>query len=85
MVAMREEVAAVEKALRALPWKEREALLTYVRSEGLATVEETAARLGIAKASVAVYRQRARERIREALRTGSSGGFSWRSGTRTRS
>jgi RNA polymerase sigma-70 factor (ECF subfamily) len=62
-----EKVAAVEAALAALSFAERESLLVVLRTEGRATTEETAARLGIAPGSVAVYRQRARERLREAL------------------
>jgi RNA polymerase sigma factor (sigma-70 family) len=77
--ASTEHLEAIEAALRELPFSEREALLTALRTEGEATVEETAARLGIAPASVAVYRQRARERLRRALeRQGFEGGMSWR-------
>jgi RNA polymerase sigma-70 factor (ECF subfamily) len=76
-----ERAAAIEEAILALPPKEREALLVALRSEGQATKEETAARLGIAPESVAVYRQRARERLREALRAveSSQGGAKWSS------
>lgn len=65
--AAAEELAAVEEALAELPFAQREALLAGIRSEGRATTEEVAARLGIAPGSVAVYRQRAREHLREAL------------------
>ena len=63
-----ETAAALDEAIRSLPFREREALLVELRTEGAASTEETAARLGIAPGSVAVYRQRARERLREALR-----------------
>jgi RNA polymerase sigma-70 factor (ECF subfamily) len=62
------EVArAIDEALRALPFREREALLATIRAGGEATDEDVAARIGIAPGSVAVYRQRAREKVREAL------------------
>lgn len=67
--ATREELAAVERALADLPFAERESLLAAIRTEGQATTEQVAERLGIAPGSVAVYRQRARERIRRALET----------------
>lgn len=76
-----ERVGALEAALEELPFREREALLMELRTEGVATKEETAARLGIAPASLAVYRQRAREHLREILsRTDvhDEGGASWR-------
>ncbi len=63
-----EELAAVDQALSELPFAEREALLMVLRTEGAVTKEEVAARLGISPASVAVYRQRARQHLREALR-----------------
>jgi RNA polymerase sigma factor (sigma-70 family) len=63
-----EELAAVDKALSTLSFAEREALLMVVRTEGRATKEQVAARLGISPSSVAVYRQRARQHLREALR-----------------
>jgi RNA polymerase sigma factor (sigma-70 family) len=65
--AAQDELRIVEEALRAVPYAEREALLAPIRTEGLATTEEIARRLGIAPGSVAVYRQRARQRLREAL------------------
>jgi DNA-directed RNA polymerase specialized sigma24 family protein len=78
-------VEAIARALAGLSFAEREALLATVRTEGQATNEEIAARLGIAPASVAVYRQRARERLRRALETPGAekdheeeGGRTWR-------
>lgn len=65
--AAQDELRIVEEALRAVPFAEREALLAPIRTEGVATTEEIARRLGIAPGSVAVYRQRARQRLREAL------------------
>ncbi|MBI3726037.1 sigma-70 family RNA polymerase sigma factor [bacterium] len=67
-VVSSEQVAAIEDALAGLPFAERETLLMEQRTEGAATTEQIAERLGIAPGSVAVYRQRARERLREALR-----------------
>jgi RNA polymerase sigma-70 factor (ECF subfamily) len=67
-----EQAQVLEAALAELSFREREALLTAIRTEGHATTEQTAARLGIAPGSVAVYRQRARERLREALRRSES-------------
>ena len=64
-----EEGAEVDAALRELPFAEREALLMVIRTDGRATKEEVAARLGISPASVAVYRQRARQHLREAIRS----------------
>lgn len=80
--ALHDELRAVEEALRGVPYAEREALLAPLRTEGVATTEEIARRLGIAPGSVAVYRQRARERIRVALarrsdHDDSPGGGSW--------
>ncbi len=80
--ALRDELRAVGEALRAVPYAEREALLAPLRTEGVATTEEIARRLGIAPGSVAVYRQRARERLRVALARPSApddphGGSSW--------
>jgi RNA polymerase sigma factor (sigma-70 family) len=68
-----EELAAVDRALDELSFAEREALLMVVRSEGCATKEQVAARLGISPASVAVYRQRARQHLRDALSRKSEG------------
>jgi RNA polymerase sigma factor (sigma-70 family) len=62
-----DELRAVETALQEVPFAEREALLAPLRTEGAATTDEIARRLGIAPGSVAVYRQRARERLRAAL------------------
>lgn len=63
-----DELLAIEEALSGLPVKEREALLVWIRTEGQASDAEVAERLGIAKGSVAVYRQRARQKLCEALR-----------------
>jgi RNA polymerase sigma-70 factor (ECF subfamily) len=75
-----ERAMALDAAIHELPFREREALLMDLRTEGVATKEEVAARLGIAPASVAVYRQRARDHLREILtRTGVyEGGTTWR-------
>ncbi len=62
-----DELARVEAALLEVPFAEREALLAPLRTEGEATTAELAARLGIAPGSVAVYRQRARDKVRAAL------------------
>lgn len=62
-----DELARVEAALLEVPFAEREALLAPLRTEGEATTAALAARLGIAPGSVAVYRQRARDKVRAAL------------------
>jgi RNA polymerase sigma-70 factor (ECF subfamily) len=78
-VASADELRVVEDALLGLPFAQREALLMRIRSEGQASDDEIAARLGIAPGSVAVYRQRARERLRDALaqRRSETRGASW--------
>ena len=80
-----DELARVEAALLEVPFAEREALLAPLRTEGEVTTAELAARLGIAPGSVAVYRQRARDKVRAALsrqdpdapEASHAGGVSW--------
>lgn len=85
--ASADELRVVEDALLGLPFAQREALLMRIRSDGQASDDEIAARLGIATGSVAVYRQRARERLRQALqhRRSETRGAAWtKPKTRTR-
>lgn len=65
--AARDEQRALDEALLTLPFAEREALLARLRTEGVASDEEVARRLGLAPGSLAVYRQRARARLRALL------------------
>lgn len=87
--AARDEQRALDQALLALPFAEREALLARVRTEGLASDEEVARRLGLAPGSLAVYRQRARAKLRALLAepagAGETGGTpAWSTRTRNR-